>query len=333
MQRNNRKRRTYRSRRKRTYRVKTERRPDLFIVVAFLALALVAFGLIQLIHYVSDMSSSRQNTAELREIYNAVPTEIPTPVTAEQTDEIAALSEQTPSVTETPAIEPEATAPPAVLLASESYPDNPDLKINSRFKSLIKECKHIIGWLNIDRLIDEPVVQWNNVYYMDHDIKGKKNVNGTIFLDSTVEMKKRPNTYILYGHNMKTGAMFGNLRNYHSSFFYHNNPFITFETIYESNRYVIFAESTISIVPNHRNYLDLMGLASNNIRDRKTAIETIIAESEHTCTIDVKPEDQILLLVTCVGNDDERRIVAARCIRNGETEAQLKGLVGKSNLR
>jgi sortase (surface protein transpeptidase) len=44
----------------------------------------------------------------------------------------------------------------------------------------------------------------------------------------------------------------------------------------------------------------------------------------------VRPDDQLLLLVTCVENDTERRVVAARRVREGEDEAQLKTLEERS---
>ena len=37
--------------------------------------------------------------------------------------------------------------------------------------------------------------------------------------------------------------------------------------------------------------------------------------------------NQLLLLVTCVDKDDERRVVAARRVRDGEDENELKTLV------
>ena len=51
--------------------------------------------------------------------------------------------------------------------------------------------------------------------------------------------------------------------------------------------------------------------------------ETLKAVSPYDCGVDVQPEDQLLLLVTCIGNDTERRVVAARRIREGETEEEL----------
>ena len=40
--------------------------------------------------------------------------------------------------------------------------------------------------------------------------------------------------------------------------------------------------------------------------------------------IDVNEEDQLLLLITCVGDDDERLIIASRRLRDGEQANNLE---------
>ncbi len=72
----------------------------------------------------------------------------------------------------------------------------------------------------MNTLLDEPVMQRDETYYMDHDLLGKPNVNGALFLDSGISLKTRPYSLVIYGHNMKTGAMFGCLRNYENLAFY-----------------------------------------------------------------------------------------------------------------
>ena len=62
--------------------------------------------------------------------------------------------------------------------------------------------------------LDEPVVHKDNTFFLDHDAMGKRNANGAIFMDQGTSLLTRPYTILLYGHNMKTGAMFGNLRKY-----------------------------------------------------------------------------------------------------------------------
>ena len=218
------------------------------------------------------------------------------------------------------------------LLPENKYPDNPDAVISDRFLSLREENKDIVGWLTIDQQLNEVVVQRDHVYYLDHDALPNQNVNGAIFLDAAVKLNKgRPYSLILYGHNMKTGRMFGWLRNYENIRYYHKNPWVHFNTIYEDGKYVVFAAGIISTTPGAENYLDVYSMTSGNRQKQLEAINTLLDASVHTCSIDVAPSDQLLLLVTCVDTDDERRVVAARRIREGENEEDLLRLVNYSH--
>ena len=158
-------------------------------------------------------------------------------------------------------------------------------------------------------------------------------MNGAVFLEASISIRTRPYTYILYGHNMKTGAMFGSLRNYENRNFYHLDPFITFDTMYEDGRYVIFAVGTVSTEEYDRHYVDLRDLRSSDREQRQAAVDALISASVFTCPIDVRADDQILLLVTCTERDQDRRVIAARRIRDGEDEDTLKKLVEKSRKR
>ena len=179
-------------------------------------------------------------------------------------------------------------------------------------------------------MIDEAVVQRDNEYYLDRDYRGYHNVNGAIFLDETCDLDTRPYTLLLYGHNMKTGAMFGSLRNYENLTFYRNNPFITFDTAYEDGRYVIFAVATVSTTSGSWLYVDFTRLSSPVIADRTNAISALLSRSIYRTQVDVAADDQLLLLVTCVDDDMERRVVAARRIREDEDEATLEKLIRRT---
>ena len=315
------------------------RRRRLILILAGLAVA--AFGLAKLIGYFGDMVSSRNTDEEIRRIYYAGVTETPPPETAAAGTPEPVLNPETPEpspipetpeptrIPETP--EPAATAAaapePVRRLAAVAYPGNPDLKIDNRFRYLRAESKYITGWLNIDRLIDEAVVQRDNIFYLNHDVYGSENVNGAVFLDAGTSLQTQPFAYLLYGHNMKTGEKFGCLRNYENTSFYHSNPFISFETIYESGRYVIFSVGNISTDENDPNYADLYALIHPEIDARQEAIDALKKASLYNCTVDVQPEDQFLPLITCVASDAERRVVSARRVRAGENEEELRNQI------
>ncbi|MBQ9264030.1 MAG: class B sortase [Clostridia bacterium] len=303
------------------------------VFAVLLSLGLVIFGLEHLIGYGMDFMSSSFIAQELLQIYRTTPTDVP----VIKHEAFSAAHEKadifTPVPIEASTFIQKEEQIPILHLPITSYPNNPRLNILSRFSVLQKENKHIIGWLGIQNLLEEPVMQRDNIFYLNHDAQNKENVNGALFLDSAIELKNRPYTYIIYGHNMKSGAMFGSLRNYENSTFYHNAPFISFDTMYETGCYVVFSVGIISINEYDRNYIDFFSLLSTDILARQLAIETLISASVHTCTIDVQSEDQILLLVTCAEKEDDRRVIAARRIRDSENEKELKTLVKNSKKR
>ena len=301
------------------------------VLVALLGMIVAAFGLTKLIGYGVHLLSSRRTAQDLRAVYHADPEPELIAETEAPVASPASTRLETPTIAPTAVVMP--TQSPIPRLPSVSYQDNAKLNITSRFKALRKENKDIVGWLSINRMLDEAVVQRDNVYYLDHDAAGNSNVNGALFLDSAIDLKTRPYTYIIYGHNMKSGAMFGNLRNYGNSTFYHNDPFITFDTMYERGRYVIFAVGCINVEEWGQDYVDFFALRSANIQERQATIDTLISASVHTCSIDVQVDDQLLVLVTCVEKDENRRVVVARRIRDGEDETELKRLIERSRKR
>lgn len=289
------------------------------------------FGAVKLIGYGWDYVSSRLVSNELRKVYYDMATDVPTHTpesTATPTPPPIAAATPTPRTTQAAA-----ASPTPQTLPSQTYPNNPYAVADSRFVKLQRQNKDIIGWLTIKDLIDEAVVQRDNSYYLARDYRGYHNVNGAIFLDESTKLLKRPYTLMLYGHNMKTGAMFGKLRNFENLAYYKNDPFITFDTMYEAGRYVIFAVGTVSLDHDSWRYLDISKLNSTQVEKRQEALTMLRRASVFSSGVTVLPEDQVLLLITCVDNDDERRVVAARRIREGEDEESLRKLVNQSYMR
>ncbi len=297
----------------------TEKRKRLLrLSLAVFSCFLILYGSVRLILYYSALHASWDTARELRQIHNqenqeeesvprAEPTALPAP-TDEQDD---------PMLTETP--QPEKNGD---TLQSITYPANPNLTISERFRKLRKKGKYIIGWLNFDET-DEAVVQKDNTYFLTHDAKGKRNSNGAIFLDSGISLKTRPYTIILYGHNMKSGNMFGRLKKYKESGYFYKNRIITFDTMYEEGQYAVFAVMEMSTTPGTARWFDLWSLITEDKSDREGAIRAMEKRSAISSSLDVQEDDQILLLVTCLDGDTERLVVAARRLREGETSNRL----------
>ena len=286
---------------------------------------ILAVSLWQLCSYASQYVRSVRLSAELRETYLSTAEEAtqqpPIPTSSQSSTEGPAQTQTTDAAP--PAETPVATPDPLGTPVPKAYPNNPYRLIGERFQKLRRQNEDIVGWLNIDGVISEAVVQRDNTYYLRRDYRGYHNDNGAIFLDEACSLRNRPYTLTLYGHNMKTGAMFGSLRNYENIGFYRKNPFVDFDTIYEEGRYVIFSVAEVSIDVKSPHYSGFYRLESCTNLEREAIIKRLCEMSKHTCAIDVSAEDQLLLLVTCVGDDEDRRVVAARRLREDETEEAL----------
>lgn len=315
---------TRRKRRRYNFRTgATTQRRRLRQCVVGLLLCVMLFSVYKLGSYAREYLSARQISAELRSLYHE---EVATAAAATVT---TALPTETPAPTQTIHLEPvpASSTPPPTVLEPVRYPYNPWGITSSRFAKLQRQNEDIIAWLNIPGLIDEAVVQRDNSYYLSRDYRGYHNDNGAIFLDENCNLRTRPYTMMIFGHNMKSGAMFGSLRNYENVVFYQNNPFVTFDTAFEDGRYVIFAVGTLTQERERLHYVDVGGLISLNIEARERGISQLRRISKVAVSIDVRADDQLLLLITCVDNDAERRFIAARRLRLDEDEHSLQKLI------
>ena len=89
--------------------------------------------------------------------------------------------------------------------------------------SLREQYPDVQGWLTIpDTGIDYPVLQSeqeNGEFYLKRNYKKEYDINGSLFLQADCKVSESRNL-IIYGHNMNSGAMFGNTErdrsNHHS---------------------------------------------------------------------------------------------------------------------
>jgi len=311
------------------YNPAQDRSRRLLMLLCGAALAVVfIFSASQLIGYGMDYARARRASNALRQAYYepeetslavAEETPLPTDTPAPTAETVIIQPTDAPQTTSVPA----ATAQTAQRLPEVKYPGNPYAIVSTRFQKLKRQNQDIVGWLTIDGMIDEAVVQRNNSYYLDRDYLGYHNVNGAIFLDENCDLRTRPYTLMLYGHNMKSGLMFGGLRNYENPTYYHNNPFITFDTAYENGRYVVFSVATISLDAKNWRYVNLAWLISSSVSLREKAISSLNRFSLYHSGIDVNSDDQLLMLITCVDEKTDRRIITARRIRDDENEEEL----------
>lgn len=102
----------------------------------------------------------------------------------------------------------------------------------------------MIGWLKIEgTTIDYPVM-WtphDEQYYLYRSFDKTKSKEGTPFLDGDCDATDPHKNLVIYGHNMKTGTMFGALMDYKKKDYWQEHSQIVFTTAEKTETYDIFA--------------------------------------------------------------------------------------------
>lgn len=114
--------------------------------------------------------------------------------------------------------------------AAEQLPQTCPITVD--FDALLHENGEITGWLySPDGKVNYPVVQAeNNDKYLRHDLYGNYLVSGTVFADCGCTAPGECANYIVYGHNMDDGSMFGSLLGYKEQSYYDAQPTLYYLT-------------------------------------------------------------------------------------------------------
>lgn len=231
-------------------------------------------------------------------------------ITAEN-EELRALKNSAVQIVSTPDISPTPLPTPDGDTIRITLPTEPPR--DDAYAMLSAINADYCGWLQAGD-IDLPVVhrENDNVTYLTTSFSGEESPGGTLFIDGFNRLYPADTLTIIYGHNMKSGDMFGALSQYKDAAYLRANPIVRFDTIYGPAQYVPFA-------------LFAAGTEDVDIRQFQPTVEEFNALvdqctrlSLHACPVDVRYGDQLLALVTCQG-DDDRFFVLCRRLRDGET--------------
>ena len=195
--------------------------------------------------------------------------------------------------------------------------DAPD--ILDDYKTLYNNNKSLIGWVKIDdTLIDYPVMQSpSNDYYLDHNFNQEKDNNGSIFIDSECSIWPRSQNIIMYGHNMKSGKMFGELKKYKQKSFLDQHPYIFFDTLYNKGKYqvmYVFGDNVYDEVEVAFKYYQFID--ANSVEEWDSAMNDMAEKSMFDTGVTAEYGEDIITLSTCdYEKDAERFVVVAKRVR------------------
>lgn len=198
-------------------------------------------------------------------------------------------------------------------LAQETKTEPEGPQILPEYQELHNKNSDFIGWLTIAGTeIDYPVMQAvpeSSDFYLRRNFDGEEDINGSIFLDSRNDYEDQDDNLIIYGHNMKSGMMFGTLKNYLDETFWKEHKTLTFNTLYQKAEYEIIAVclSKVSqegeeILP----YYDFINAGNEETFNRY--IENIKGMNIIKGDINAAYGDKLLTLSTCNSYTEDGRL-------------------------
>jgi sortase B len=177
-----------------------------------------------------------------------------------------------------------------------------------------------VGWLSIEGTqINYPVLQSDEdegQYYLTHSFAKKKDKNGSLFMDYRNDFLNRDTNLIIYGHNMKSGAMFGTLKQYLDSDYLAEHDTVQFDTIYERGTYQVIGAflSEVSYQDEYTfRYYNFLN-AENESEFEAFRVNVMQLDALNQGTLDAQYGDSLLTLSTCNSYTEEGRmfIIAKR---------------------
>ena len=192
-------------------------------------------------------------------------------------------------------------------------------KILDKYIVLHEENPDFAGWLKINGTkIDYPVMsrENDNNYYLDKNFKGEKDKNGLLILDYRSDVLARGQNIIIYGHNMKTGVMFGTLKKYKDKAFAEQNSIINLDTLYEECEYKVIAALLSEVAYADEDVFKYYDAIDISTEENFYAFKQhILNNSLYVMDENIEYGDSCLVLSTCDNyKEDGRFVVVAKKI-------------------
>ena len=180
--------------------------------------------------------------------------------------------------------------------------------------------KDIVGFFTFNQNTNPdthtlPVILTEGDYYMTHDMQGKKDGCGAVFIDKK-EVSDESNNIIVYGHSsIKKDCNFTFFKSYKEKTYFDKNEYFTYTNENnETKKYQILFMSMIDLESSEGAYLDWYNSYFHNTEE---FIEVLNKTSEYAVTgkrpFTLNENDKILTLVTCdMSKKDARYVLFAK---------------------
>ena len=200
-------------------------------------------------------------------------------------------------------------------------------ELSPAFVDLCDMNPDTIGWINTGANVDYPILYRDNDFYMNHGFDGKPSNSGAIFLDVRNSKEMNDDCLVIYGHNMRSGMMFGDLDDYRNYRTVQNDPIIYIHNAKEADerKYVYFALFDASMNFSDSSFFKITHFNFSSPEEKQDFIDKAKMRSIHSLPFDVNAGDQLIVLVTCsYTNNNGRFLLIGRELRENETVESIQ---------
>ena len=179
--------------------------------------------------------------------------------------------------------------------------------------SLKKVNEDAVGWIHIEGTnIDYPIVQAkDNDYYLHKDFNKEYSILGSIFMDWKNSDTFIDRNTVIYGHNIKSGMMFADLKNIYNGKL-GQEIYIDIYTSTSCLKYKVYS----SYMTDPEDYAIKSGIVKAD--EEQKYINEILKRSTIKYNVVPDKEDKLLTLSTCDSTGNKRILVHASLVSSVE---------------
>jgi len=237
----------------------------------------------------------------------AAATPVPVATAAPDTPVLPTAS-AVPASTAAPAATPEPTPEPVVNPYRDSFLANSDMA----------------AWIQIPGTVIDYPVMWtpeDEEYYLYRDFNKKENTNGCLILDTDSCLDPLTTNLIIHGHNMKSGAMFGHLKDYEDPAFYQEHKNIILYTDGLERNYEVIAVFRSQVYKKSDQVFKYYKFFQADTQEEfDDFYQNIKALSLYDTEVSAEFGDHFLTLSTCTYHVEQGRfVVVAKEVESGDS--------------
>ncbi len=205
----------------------------------------------------------------------------------------------------------------------------PLVLVDNPYQDSFLANEDMAGWLQIEgTTIDYPVM-WTpreETYYLYRNFEGRDDPNGSLILDTDSYLDPLSTNLIIHGHNMRSGAMFGNLTEYEKETYCREHNIITLYTENVERRYEVIAVFRSQVYKKTDTVFKFYKFFQADTQEEfDDFYRNIKALSLYDTGVTAEFGDHFITLSTCVYHVEQGRfVVVAKEIENGDNYAPFR---------